>query len=66
MTPETKAILEILTKYLEENPTIRFTQALFNLGINDFPTDNSNPPLMKDNFHDTNMDVLKRMKNATA
>lgn len=54
-------ILELLDAYLKANPQIRFTQALFNLDINQFaeekPTSN-----FRDNYNDTDDDVLKRVK----
>jgi len=31
-------ICKILKDYCEQNPDVRFTQALFNLGINEFKT----------------------------
>jgi len=66
MKKETKEILHKLFEYLEENPEIRFTQALFNLKINNF-ADESNPEnknfLFKDNYNDSDETVLKRINN---
>ena len=36
MTNKHKIILDKLIAYLEQNPSQRFGQALFNLGINEF------------------------------
>lgn len=42
MKPEHFEIVELISMYLAENPSQRFGQALFNLGINEFPK-NSKP-----------------------
>ena len=57
-------IMELLSKYLEENPSIRFAQALFNLGIIEFE-DPINPAkkgfLMSDIHNDSDEDILNGM-----
>ncbi len=67
MKEEHKAILLKLEQYLEKNPSCRFTQALFNLNINEF-ADKSNPEskgyLLRDGYNDSDSAVLKRVINA--
>jgi len=64
MKEETKKILEILVELLEKNPSVRFTQALYNLGITEF-ADKENPEelkyLLRDPYSDTDTTVLNRM-----
>ena len=61
-----KIILSILEQYLVENPCIRFSQALFNLRINQF-ANSENPEKenlnLRDIYNDTNDEILKRIKN---
>ena len=51
-------ILEVLTKYLEENPEIRFGQALINLNILQNEKDKN---VVFDPFSDESVDIYKRM-----
>lgn len=67
MTEEKKAILSVLTEYLEKNPTIRFGQALFNLGINEFQ--NKDFPdrgnfLLRDIYNDSDEKISMRVIEA--
>ena len=64
MNPNAQLILQTLTDYLTANPSIRFTRALFNLGINEFQSGEGT--LFRDNYNDTDERVLKKMKNGTA
>ena len=52
-------ILEVLTKYLEENPEIRFGQALINLNILQIEKDKS---VVFDPFSDESVDIYQRMR----
>lgn len=58
-------ILAIIEDYLIKHPGIRFTQALFNLGINEF-ADKINPETQKfhlrDVYSDGDSKVLDRIK----
>ena len=64
MNDNKKIILTTIEQYLEKNPSIRFAQALFNLGITEF-ADKNNPEakgfLLRDIYNDSDDDVLKRM-----
>ena len=51
-------ILEVLTKYLEENPEIRFGQALINLNILQYKKDKY---VVFDPFSDESVDIYQRM-----
>jgi hypothetical protein len=61
-----KQILEILERYLSENPEQRFGQALYNLKVNQF-TNELDP--WKENFrlldiyNDSDKDILERVKH---
>ena len=67
MNENAKAIIATLTQYLESNPEIRFSQALFNLNINEF-ADSNDPSkkefLLRDIYSDTDRRVLKRMTDS--
>ena len=52
-------ILEVLTKYLEENPEIRFGQALINLNILQNEKDKN---VVFDPFSDESVDIYQRMR----
>lgn len=60
-------ILNILREYLIDNPEVRFTQALHNLGINEF-ANKANPEQekhqLRDPYNDTDQMVLERIKKA--
>lgn len=68
MKKEHKEILEVISKYLEENPEQRFWQALFNLWINEF-ADKSNPEakdfLLKDIYNDRDSEIVSKIKKIT-
>ena len=52
-------ILEVLTKYLEENSEIRFGQALINLNILQNEKDKN---VVFDPFSDESVDIYQRMR----
>jgi hypothetical protein len=64
MNEHSRAILRALEQYLEKDPSIRFGQALFNLGINQF-SDPRNPEakdyLLRDIYNDRDADILDRV-----
>jgi hypothetical protein len=66
MIPEHSEILNILTTYLEENPGIRFGQALWNLKViefkSEFPWDDDYA--LRDIHADKDSDILNRIKNS--
>lgn len=60
-----RQILEILAAYIEEKPSQRFGQILFNLEINQFK--NQDDPdkekyLLRDIYNDLSEDILNRVK----
>jgi hypothetical protein len=61
---ESQIILNMIGKYLEDNPEIRFMQALTNLNINQF-ADIKEPGsknwLLRDPYYDTDKKVLERI-----
>ena len=64
MKPEHQALIQILTDFLERNPSQRFGQALFNLNINGFanPKDpEKNNFYLRDIYNDTDAEILKRI-----
>jgi hypothetical protein len=68
MNQNAKTILILLEQYLEENPSIRFAQALFNLGITEF-ADKDNPSAkqftLRDIYNDTDDSVMERITKQT-
>ncbi|GAC1661332.1 MAG: hypothetical protein NVS9B7_29300 [Flavisolibacter sp.] len=58
-------IIKLLSEYLEQNPTIRFGQALTNLGINEF-YDKAIPDYydysLRDIYNDSDERILNRIK----
>ena len=52
--------LEILKEYLEQNPSQRFGQAIFNLGINEFKLDEEYQ--LRDIYNDNDLDIIKRIE----
>ena len=64
MNENAKTLLTLIEQYLEKNPSIRFTQALFNLGITEF-ADKDNPEakgfLLRDIYNDDDLSVLERV-----
>lgn len=66
MKKEHRIILDLLEEYLEKNPSLRFGQALFNLGVNQFQetTDLRNPNYnLRDIHNDHDLDIIERIKN---
>jgi len=66
MNKNAKAILLLIEKELIENEGARFTQVLFNLGINKFANEeypSVKDYLLRDNYNDTDSAVLERIKN---
>lgn len=66
MKEEHKLILNLLQSYLEKNPNLRFGQALFNLGINEFQEtiDSGNPDYnIRDIHGDSDLSIAERIKN---
>lgn len=53
-------ILELIKKYSLDNKNQRFTQILFNLGINQFENNPSSRNL-RDNYNDLDSAVLERI-----
>ena len=66
MNENAKKILSLIEQYMNENPNLRFTQVLFNLGIDQFGGDNTTPGgssyLLRDCYYDSDNMVLKRME----
>lgn len=64
MKKEHKEILKIITAYLQKYPQLRFTQAVFNLDINQSPDEPEYQfkGLFRDNHVDRHDEVLKRIK----
>jgi len=62
-----KEILTLLSEYLQAHPELRFGQALFNLGVNEF-SNRTDPE--KDDYHtrdihaDSDGEILARMKDS--
>lgn len=52
-------IFKVLTEYLEENPEIRFGQALINLNILQYEKDKN---VVFDPFSDESVDIYQRMR----
>ena len=66
MTALHSKIIKLLSDYLEKNPDQRFTQALFNLGINEFEETNTIvkrdvQPILRDVYNDEDEVVLERV-----
>ena len=59
MTDEHKIILERLKEFLDQNPSQRFGQAIFNLGINEFKQNEEYQ--LRDIYNDSDSEILKRM-----
>lgn len=64
-----RLILTLIAEYMDENPSIRFTQALFNLEVLEF-ADKGDPQakgfLLRDVYNDHDQDVLSRVVDARA
>ena len=66
MKKEHRIILDLLEEYLEKNPSLRFGQALFNLGVNEFQETNDprNPNYYLRDIHSAHdLDIIKSIKN---
>ncbi|WP_299190477.1 hypothetical protein [uncultured Aquimarina sp.] len=65
MKKEHQEIIDLISTYLEYDNDLRFGQAIFNLGINEFQktTDPKNPNYnLRDIHNDNDADILKRIK----
>ncbi|MBQ4805538.1 hypothetical protein J8L88_21930 [Aquimarina sp. MMG015] len=65
MKKEHQEIIDLISTYLEYDNDLRFGQAIFNLGINEFQktTDPRNPNYnLRDIHNDNDADILKRIK----
>lgn len=65
MNEDAKEILSIIKAHLIKNPSERFTQALFNLGINEFtiPSDPARCGYqLRDPYEDRDIDLLNKIK----
>lgn len=60
MTLTQKEILDKLRTYLEKHPNLRFGQALFNLGINEF--NNNEQFQLRDIYGDEDLKILNRIE----
>ncbi len=66
MKEEHQQILEIITQYLNENPSQRFGQALTNLRIIGFANEKQpekHQYHLRDIYNDTDVEILVRMQN---
>lgn len=62
MNPEAKTILLLIEQYLNNNPQCRFTQALFNLTINEFVKPYKDyPNNLRDIYNDSDKTILNRI-----
>lgn len=64
MNSEHKTILKVLEDYLMQNPNMRFSQALFNLNINQFAKEEcqeNEERLLRDIYNDKDDAVLARV-----
>lgn len=60
MKNDHRKILEILKAYLDKNPSQRFGQAIFNLGINEFKS--SEEFQLRDIYNDHDSEILQRIE----
>ena len=60
MTDEHTIILEKIKTYLEQHPTQRFGQAIFNLGINEFKEKEKFQ--LRDIYNDNDSEIIKRIE----
>lgn len=61
MNKEHNIILEKLRIFLEQNPTQRFGQAIFNLGINEFKENEEFQ--LRDIYNDPDSEIIDRIEN---
>lgn len=65
MKEEHKKIIKLISEYLAENPDQRFTQALFNLDINQFQKNDDLRNIeykLRDPYNDLDKDVISRIE----
>jgi hypothetical protein len=65
MKKEHKKIIELIEKYLENQPDLRFGQALFNLKVNEFQEtiDDRNPNFdLRDIYNDSDEEIIERIQ----
>lgn len=60
---DNRLICKMLDIYLQQNPTIRFGQALHNLNINLF-SETIPHPVLKDIYADSDEKILERVKES--
>ncbi len=60
MKKEHNILLEYLKAHLEQNPSERFGQAIFNLGINEFVSDEDDQ--LRDIYYDKDSDIIDRIE----
>ncbi|WP_316772326.1 hypothetical protein [Pedobacter frigiditerrae] len=60
MIEEHRIILEKLKIYLDQNPSQRFGQAIFNLGINEFKSNEEYQ--LRDIYNDNDSDIIERIE----
>lgn len=62
---DNRQIIVLISQYMEQHPTQRFGQILFNLGVNQF-SDESNPAShdyrLRDIYNDYSEVILERIK----
>lgn len=66
MKKEHKIILNYLSEYLENGAELRFGQALFNLGINEFKEikqERDYIPELRNTYNDIDSQIIKRIEN---
>lgn len=66
MKKEHQEIIDLISSYLEEYPDQRFTQTLFNLGVNEFV--NKERPeqanfAVRDVYNDLDKNVIEKIKD---
>lgn len=62
MKKEHQHILDLLAVYLEKYPDQRFGQVLFNLGINEFKEPVGELYQLRDNYNDSDQEIIRRME----
>lgn len=60
MTDEHRIILDKLKNYLDEYPDLRFGQAIFNLGINEFKQNEEFQ--LRDIYNDNDTEIINRIE----
>ncbi|MCA8829828.1 hypothetical protein LF252_04245 [Hymenobacter sp. BT728] len=61
MKEEHRVILEMIKDYLDQHPSQRFGQAIFNLGINEFKQ--TGEFQLRDIYNDADSEIIERIKN---